>query len=151
MSELDVKEYVESKFKVDIVKESRKRNVVYARAIYAKLCKEHLNSSYKQIGSTLNKKHETIMYYCKTLFNQIKEYEKEYYLVYLKFKDHKDSYTDNEYNILFDKYIRLQEEFKNVDNRFNEILSRVPEDKLDIFYFRIKPIAKMLNSHFVNK
>ena len=36
------------------------------------------------------------------------------------------------------------------DINFNEILDSVPKDKLELFYFRIKPIAKMLNSHITN-
>jgi len=78
------------------------------------------------------------------------------YYVYNNFQNiNVINYNQNDlkekYNELHDLYIDCQLKLldkKKIENiEFSKILDSVPKDKLELFYFRIKPIAKMLNSH----
>ena len=100
-----------------------------------------------------------MIYYCKNLFYVVKENEKEIYLVYKRFKEVKDydTYSDVKlkYNALMDDYQILNAKYERtlenttpiLSSEFNEVICSVPDDKLELLLTRIKPIAKMLNSH----
>jgi hypothetical protein len=162
----NVRNYVEFELDVDLTSKSRIRKFVYGRVIYAKLCREFVKNaygkpiSYQTIADSIKKKdHATMIYYCKNLFYVVKENEKEIYLVYKRFKEVKDydTYSDVKlkYNALMDDYQILNAKYERtlenttpiLSSEFNEVICSVPDDKLELLLTRIKPIAKMLNSH----
>ena len=54
---------------VDIDIESRAREIVYARAIYYKLCREFTKQPLSAIGREVGKDHATVLHACKTVNN----------------------------------------------------------------------------------
>lgn len=158
----DVRFYVENEFNVDLYSRSRKRKVVYAKVIYAKLCLENVKMKGKylskySVSKSLGMHHATVLHYIKTVFPDIKHYEPKYYAKYLSFNilkvKPKDDTLKEEISALFQKNILLKKEldkFKNTETFDDEVLNiynSIPDDKKELFIFRIKPIAKMLNSH----
>lgn len=83
--ELDaIRIVVEGELDIDIFGDSRKRKLVDARIIYAKIAREH-NYSFKSIGRRIGKDHSTIIHYMKNfdwLFSSDTEFRETY--IYLK-------------------------------------------------------------------
>ena len=81
-----IKELVENNTNISIVTKNRKREIVYARSIYYKLCKEHTRESLSTIGKTVKRDHATVLHGIKVFNEQISVYEDaiEYYKVYEK-------------------------------------------------------------------
>jgi chromosomal replication initiation ATPase DnaA len=84
-----IKEAVESAFNTSINVKSRRREIVYIRSIYYKLCKDFTKESLDAIGKHVNKDHATVLNGLK-IFNNIIDnfWEKELFDVYLNIKDH---------------------------------------------------------------
>jgi hypothetical protein len=82
-----IKEAVESAFNTSINVKSRRREIVYIRSIYYKLCKDFTKESLDAIGKHVNKDHATVLNGLK-IFNNIIDnfWEKELFNVYLDIK-----------------------------------------------------------------
>tara|TARA_S200002703_G_scaffold21913_1_gene18605 strand:+ start:2681 stop:3085 length:405 start_codon:yes stop_codon:yes gene_type:complete len=81
-----IKEVVEQETNEQLNVRNRKREVVYARAIYFKLCKEHTRNSLTRIGKSVGKDHATVLHGIKVFDHQIDVYEDsiEYKNIFLK-------------------------------------------------------------------
>ena len=78
-----IKKAVESVFDTKLSIKTRKRNIIYMRAIYYKLCRNLTYESLYSIGERVNKDHATVINGLKTFDNLInKTWEKEYYNIY---------------------------------------------------------------------
>jgi hypothetical protein len=66
---------------IDVKDNSRKRDVVYARAIFTKLLRDAHLMPYQKIGDYLGKNHCTMMHSYK-LFDTVQNYERRFYKVY---------------------------------------------------------------------
>ena len=84
-----IKKLVETRFNLTMDTKSRKREIVYARAVYYKLCSEYTSKTLTDIGDVLNRDHATVCYGLN-LFNNIQSMNKVYkdnqYSVYLELK-----------------------------------------------------------------
>ena len=161
-----IKKYVNNRLNTDIEKNTRERNVVYAKAVFANLALKHIKKiSLQTIGKVVNRDHATIMHYRDEILETIRINEPYIYDVYLEFDEKHIELTENEqkltndYNKLYRSYIDTKIELSEVKRKlsgtneikeFLSVLNSVPNDKLDLFLFRIKPIAKMLNSHVIH-
>jgi len=76
-----IKEIVENNTKIKLRKKTRKREVVYSRAIYYKLATQHTRESLSSIGASVKKNHATVINGLKVFDNQISIYkDASYYL-----------------------------------------------------------------------
>jgi len=66
---------------IDIKKNTRKREYVYARMVFIKIMREEFNINMKTIAKYIGRSHCTIVYSMKN-WDTIKNYEPEYYKVY---------------------------------------------------------------------
>lgn len=57
----DIRSLVEMKLDLDLSDKSRKRELVYARAIYFKLCRVLTKETLYRIGKSLNQNHATVL------------------------------------------------------------------------------------------
>ena len=165
-----IKTYVNNKLDINICNKRRTREVVYGRALFSKLCLDYcVNERNKaitisEIGNYINKSHCTIIHYLDNVFPIFKEQDKKIYEIYTnfstveKFEDdvvikklYKDVSEENANLKLQIEYLKsvVENNEKTLNNEFLSVLNSVQKDKLDLFYLRIKPIAKMLNSHIV--
>ena len=62
ISLLDIKRYVQKELKLDISKDTRKREYVYARAIYFKLAKEFAHETLSSIGESVGRDHASVIH-----------------------------------------------------------------------------------------
>lgn len=58
----EIRSIVEQEFNLNLNNKTRKREYVFARAVYYKLCREITNNSYDDIGKTLDKDHATVLH-----------------------------------------------------------------------------------------
>lgn len=59
---LDIKIYVNELYSLDIMRNTRKRQYVEARAFYYKLCKDITKSSLTEIGDSVNRNHTSVLH-----------------------------------------------------------------------------------------
>jgi hypothetical protein len=67
----DLKYIIDKIFGVDLMKNSRQRNIVDSRLIYAKILRDR-GHTFQSIGRSINKDHTTIVYYINQVDNIIK-------------------------------------------------------------------------------
>lgn len=72
----EIKKIVQNHFKLDISENSRRFELVFARACYFKICRDLTKNSYQRIGASLGKNHATVMHGIKTL-NDLVETDKD--------------------------------------------------------------------------
>ena len=58
----EIKDLVDSEFGFDINVKNRKQSVVFARAVYYRLCREYTKASLYEIGELLSKNHATVLH-----------------------------------------------------------------------------------------
>ena len=80
-----IRNKVEEELNIDLENICRRREYVYARALYFGLCKELTKDSLDFIGSTLDKNHATVLHNINNIFNNFMIYgEKKYSTTFLK-------------------------------------------------------------------
>jgi hypothetical protein len=86
MNLIEIKKAVEQETEQDITVNNRRRETVYARSIYYKLCRIHTRATLSRIAKTVNKNHATILHGIKLYDDVIRKYDdlKEYKNVYDK-------------------------------------------------------------------
>jgi len=101
-------EFINDFFGFDISIKSRKRNIVEARMMYAKLMKVYTNTSLTDIGLLINKDHATIIHYLKNfryIKKQDREFSNKYDILSEVYEDFRKSWFDLE---RFDDKKRIQ-------------------------------------------
>ena len=84
-----IKNAVQSRFNIFLDVKSRRREHVYARAIYYKLAKDFTIEPLHAIGKEVNRNHATVVNGLKIFVNIIDNFwEKEYFNIYLDLKKH---------------------------------------------------------------
>jgi len=81
-----IKCVIEQETKLCLTVRSRKREYLFARALYYKLCKEQTNNSLEKIGASLGFSHANVMHSINKIYPEIKEYDTDSYYAYLKCK-----------------------------------------------------------------
>ena len=114
-----IKKAVESAFNTCISVKSRKREIVYMRSIYYKLCKDFTNESLDAIGKQVNKDHATVLNGLKIFDNIIDNFwEKELFNVYMNIKNHiKTKISLEVKNYDADKFYRNKYRVKLLQNK----------------------------------
>tara|TARA_R110000803_G_scaffold209356_2_gene278860 strand:+ start:230 stop:688 length:459 start_codon:yes stop_codon:yes gene_type:complete len=145
----EIKESIEKRTGLDLGLKNRRREFVYCRSIYFKLCTENTELSITDIASTLNLNHATVLYSLKNTFPLIMDYEPKYSMMYKALKS--PELIEN----VHDKYISLKEDYEalveskkpNEDRDLMEIIKQIPEAQLDIAKLRINAMVQMLKTH----
>lgn len=88
MNTIAIRNAVNNSFNKSIQETTRRRDVVYPRAIYYKLAQDYSGESLTAIGRTVNKDHATVIHGLKLFENVINPlWEKNYHNKYLKLKE----------------------------------------------------------------
>lgn len=122
----DIKRFVEKEFKITISRNTRKREYVYARAIYFKLCKEFSHQTLSKIGASVNRDHASVLH---GLFvfdvmvlhkdSILNSYSKIRNRLFKETEDDLKKYnSENYYKI---KYEQLLEEYQELQKRYDMI------------------------------
>ena len=125
---------VELEVHANLNTKSRKRELVYARAIYFKLARHFTLKSYDSIGRLVSKDHSSVLHGIRLFDTVISEYEMEYLKVYKELKftigkivGNKDKYLNPD-SYYKDKYTKLliehRELIKNGNDKYNDLLKK---------------------------
>lgn len=127
----EIRKLVSLEAGVDITLETRKRQVVYARAIYYKLCKEFTMQSLSAIGREVGKDHATVLYGINLFDDVVSEREMEYNKIYERVKSvvincdaNKEKYFEPDVYYK-KKYLELFEENRIIRHKFKFLLSQL--------------------------
>jgi hypothetical protein len=124
ISLLDIKRYVQKELKLDISKDTRKREYVYARAIYFKLAKEFAHETLSSIGESVGRDHASVIHglYVFDVIALHKDsilssYSKIRNRLFLETEDDLKKYNrENYYKI---KYEQLLEEHQELQRKYD--------------------------------
>ena len=111
MTTKEIKELVEGELGYRINVDSRKRDIVYGRAIYFRICKDRTNLSLKKIGQTLNKDHASVLHSINNIFPAFEMYNPKYMEIYNRI------IATEEYIPKHQKLKTLQEEHRKTRNK----------------------------------
>ena len=125
---------VELEVHANLNTKSRKRELVYARAIYYKLARHFTLQSYNIIGKLVSRDHSSVFYGIKLFDNVISECEMEYLKLYKELKfiigkivGNKDKYLNPD-SYYKEKYTKLliehRELLKNGSDKYNDLLKK---------------------------
>lgn len=141
-TELDaIKIIVEGELDINIFGDSRKRNLVDARIIYAKIARES-NHSYKSIGKHIGKDHATIIHYMKNfdwLFSSNTEFRETYVYLKEKFIEMKPKLKDIQEIKIINNSMMLHKQIESLSLKNEKYLS----EKLK--YDRLQKILWIIN------
>ena len=92
MNSIAIRNAVNNAFNKKIQETTRRRDVVYPRAIYYKLAQDYSGESLASIGRIVSKDHATVIHGLKLFENVINPlWEKNYHNKYLKLKEQLDN------------------------------------------------------------
>lgn len=118
----DIRALVELKSGVDLSNPSRKREYVYCRAIYFKLCRTLTKSTLGAIGRSVGRDHASVLHGVKTYDNIICQgYEPEFNRIYHSCKRKLRGDIKVEKAILSSSLDELKEYVRDVSRRINEL------------------------------
>ena len=150
MTTKEIKELVEGELGYRINVNSRKRDIVYGRAIYFRICKDRTNLSLKKIGETLNLDHATVLHSINNIFPAFEMYNPKYMEIYNRI------IATEEY---IPKHQKLKKEHRKLETRFKflkeikidpklrpilESIQEIPKEKLPVAEYRIKRVINRL-------
>ncbi len=129
-----IKNLVEEEFKVQIIRKTRRREYVEARAMYYKLLLDKKNMTLTEIAKTLNKNHATVLN-AKRKLNDWMETDSNIASVYKalekrvdamigKFPD-KFEKTTTERQLYIAEYEELESRYRALKGRHNLLLSEI--------------------------
>jgi|TARA_R110002020_G_scaffold189644_1_gene388928 adenylate kinase family enzyme len=151
-----IRNEVEQATMQDLSSRRRQRELVYARAIYFKLCKEKTTSTLKRIAGTLGVNHATVLHAINNVFPLIKRDEPYLYEIYSRIKNSDDlKYIKENYNALrkeheslINKYEKLIQ-LKTVDEHEEivDIVRQIPNEHIDVAKVRVKAMVDMIKTY----
>lgn len=84
MTPQEIKTLVEQETNNTLDTKTRKRDIVYTRAVYFKLCRIHTQKPLSDIGKTVNKNHATVLHGIQLFNTVLLEYEQNYLELFTK-------------------------------------------------------------------
>lgn len=144
-----IRKEVEQATMQDLSVKRRQRELVYARAIYFKLCKEKSTLTLQQIADTLGVNHATVLHAIKNVFPEMMNHEPLYKEIYESIRDQEDlAYLKENYNALRKQYDKLLK-IKTFDEHTElvDIIREVPEKHIEVAKVRVKAMVDMIKNY----
>lgn len=82
MTAEQIKDIVEFKFTANLNEKTRRRYLVYTRAVYFKLCRKYTPLTLSEIGKTVGKDHATVLHGIRLYDEQVVKYSPFHKKVY---------------------------------------------------------------------
>ena len=120
----DIKHFVENELKLNISRNTRKREYVYARAIFFKLCKEFSHQTLSNIGEFVGRDHASVIHGLY-VFDVIALHKDSILNSYTKIRNKIFEETEddlrkyNRENYYKIKYKQLLEQHQELQNRYD--------------------------------
>lgn len=144
-----IRKEVEEATSQDLSVKSRKRQLVYARAIYFKLCKEKTRFTLQRIADTLEVNHATVLHAINNVFPVIQREEPLLYEIYNKLKKEDDvKYLKENYYALRNEYEKLLK-LKTYDEHAElvNIVREIPKKHINTAKVRVKAMVDIIKNY----
>tara|TARA_R100000329_G_scaffold104015_1_gene85403 strand:- start:16231 stop:16680 length:450 start_codon:yes stop_codon:yes gene_type:complete len=144
-----IRKEVEEATSQDLSVKSRNRQLVYARAIYFKLCKEKTTFTLQRIADTLEVNHATVLHAINNVFPVIQREEPLLYEIYNKIKSEDDvNYLKENYYALRNEYEKLLK-LKTYDEHEElvSIVREIPKKHIDSAKIRVKAMVDIIKNY----
>tara|TARA_R100000654_G_scaffold73234_2_gene105840 strand:+ start:4771 stop:5220 length:450 start_codon:yes stop_codon:yes gene_type:complete len=144
-----IRKEVEEATLQDLSVKSRNRQLVYARAIYFKLCKEKTTFTLQRIADTLEVNHATVLHAINNVFPVIQREEPLLYEIYNKIKSEDDvKYLKENYYALRNEYEKLLK-LKTYDEHEElvSIVREIPKKHIDSAKVRVKAMVDIIKNY----
>jgi len=147
-----IRKEVEQATMQDLSVKRRQRELVYARAIYFKLCKEKTTLTLQQIADSVSVNHATVLHAINNVFPTMMEHEPLYKEIYETIRDQEDlAYLKENYNALrkrYDNLLRLKTPDSYDEHKeLVSIIREVPEKHIEIAKVRVKAMVDMIKNY----
>ena len=129
---------VKNTLETDIRAKRRTREMVYARAVYYRLCKDLTSHSLSEIGSCLHKDHATVLHGLKVFecleFNKDYSYIKAYEEMYdrLKVNYFINFNSSSELKTKYYRYVNQNINLKETNKQLNFLVNKELKDTLNV-------------------
>jgi len=167
----EVRSFVEDKTQLDIGKKLRRRDHVYARAIFFYLARKYARATYYALAEEVSCNHASVIYSIRYTVPVIFREEPKLKKICDNFvslftdeiisddKSKADIISENiDLKIRLSRYQDAEADNENIkvvqntiDSRFAKLIEQVPEDKIDNLYVKMNAIVKMLNTEWKDK
>lgn len=145
----EIKDAIEQRTGLKLDFKSRRREFVYCRAVYFKLCRENTELSLDEISKTLGMSHANVIHSLRNTFPLIAKHEDKYNSMYKILK------SPDPIEEIQEKYIRLKEDYEALlksteapdDAELVEIIRQIPEQQIDVAKLRINAMVQMLKTY----
>ena len=122
-----LREEIEFETGIDLVRQSRKRENVYTRAIYFRIAKDLTNASLASIGRTVKRDHATVIHGLKIFDNIITVYEEDLMELYKKINLKYNKKEIGRYNDPLDHFREqihdLEEKYESVATEYKKVVT----------------------------
>ncbi len=132
----EIKTLVEQETNNTLNAKTRKRDIVYTRAVYFKLCRVHTQQPLSDIGKPVGRDHATVLHGLKLFDNVLVEYEKNYLELFTK--------LDQEIRKQTGKKLRHTQKLLNAEMYYRKKYTRLLLEHRDISQ-RYRNLKKFLN------
>jgi hypothetical protein len=167
----EVRSFIEDKTQLDIGKKSRRRDYVYARAMFFYLSKKYARATYQAMAKEVKCNHASVIYSIRhtvpVIFReepQLKRLCDHFVSLFTEeivsdTKSKSDIISENiDLKIRLSRYQdaeakdnKLKVTQNTIDSRFAKLIEQTPEDKIDNLYIRMEAIVRMLNTEWKDK
>ncbi len=120
----DILKLVEKETNLDVTKKTRKREYVYARSVYFKICREKTLASFREIGELVGRDHASVIHGIK-VFDVLEVMKEERWL-----QVYKSISREVEFSVLnylkanhVEEYHKLK--YKRLKTKYNFLLTRL--------------------------
>lgn len=145
----EIRNAIEERTGLNLASKNRRRELIYCRAIYFKLCRENTELSLGQISKTLGMSHANVIHSLRNTFPLIAKHEYKYKSMYEILK------SPDPIEEIQEKYIRLKEDYEALlksteapdDAELVEIIRQIPEQQIDVAKLRINAMVQMLKTY----
>ena len=109
-----IKELVEKETGIDITEKTHKRPVVYARAMYFKLCRDKTNHNLHEIGESVGRHHTSVLHAIREVWPEAMAYNEDFRFTYDRLKEDEKMLSWKErYFKLKKEYMELHKFYRN--------------------------------------
>ena len=147
-----IRTHIENCLNIDLSLRTRKRNYVYARAVYFKLCKEYTRLSLNDIALSINMDHASVLHAINNVFPLVMQYDGHLQDLYEDYKVSNKYDTESmfeSYSRIIRENMKLRREIENikeeglVDKEFMSLYREIPEAKREDVYTKLDTIVKV--------
>lgn len=128
MTSNEIKNLVQRNFELNLKQKKRTRKLVYARAVYFKLCRDCTDLTFIQIGKTLGFTHGNVIHSINKIFPSFDMYNNDYITIYNEIK------MQNSKAPLSKRFEAAKNENNNLKREIEKLKRKISKHETKVIY-----------------